>query len=117
MPAVIRMEQSLAAWGTPAFSERFKAEIEGLSSGLLPLQQGLRQSSCVSGEPFSAMVIGLREESGRIRIKAGIFYSGIVAGCNCSDDPTPPDVQPEYCVVEFVIDRESAEATASLLSE
>jgi len=114
---VIRLKQSLAAWGTPAFNERFKAEIEGLSSELLPLQQGLRQSSCVSGEPFSAMVIGLGEEHGSIRVRSGIFYSGIIAGCNCSDDPTPPDVQAEYCVVEFVIDRETAEATANLLPE
>jgi hypothetical protein len=114
---VIYLEQSLAAWGTPAFNERFKAEAEGLSSALLPLQQGLRLSSSISSEPFSVMVIGLSEESGRIRIKAGIFYSGIIAGCSCSDDPTPQDVQAEYCVVEFAIDRETAETTVSLLFE
>lgn len=115
--AMITLENSVAAWGRPDFDAVFKAEVEHLSHEQLPLQQGLALSSSVSGEPFRVMIINRREEEGRLRIKAGVFYSGIIAGCSCSDDPTPQDVQSEYCDVEVEIDRESGAASISLLQE
>lgn len=107
--------QSLEAWGTDAFREQFKQEVEQLSAEQLPLQQGLSLSSYVSAEPFKVMVIHDEADEATIRVKAGIFYTGVIAGCSCSDDPSPTDVQPEYCDLMFVIDRESAETSVSLL--
>jgi len=114
---MITLENSAAAWGCSDFDAVFKAEVEQLSHEQLPLQQGLALSSSVSGEPFRVMIINRREEEGRLRIKAGVFYSGIIAGCSCSDDPTPQDVQSEYCDVEVEIESESGAATISLLQE
>jgi hypothetical protein len=114
---MIHLKESLGAWASPEFNETFKAEVERLQHEELPLQQGLSLSSSVSAEPFKVMVIRSAEEPGAIRIKAGIFYSGIIAGCSCSDDPTPTDLQSEYCDVEFVIDKESAETSVSLLPD
>lgn len=114
---MIVLPRSLAAWGTDSFDETFKAEVEQLPAEALPLQQGLSLSSCVSSEPFKAMVISRAEEAGAIRVKAGIFYSGIIAGCSCSDDPTPTDVQAEYCDLAFVIDRASGETQVSLFAD
>lgn len=113
---MIAFRQSLAAWGSSDFTERFKAELEALPADALPLQQGLSLSSYVSGEPFKVMVISSSAEADGIRVKAGIFYSGIIAGCSCSDDPTPTDVQAEYCDLLFTIDRQTAEASVTLLS-
>lgn len=114
---MIALPRSLAAWSGDDFSETFKAEVEQLSAELLPLQKCLALSSYVSVEPFRVMVIHSVEESGAIRIKAGIFYSGIIAGCSCSDDPTPTDLQNEYCNLEFVIEKSSAATQISLLNE
>jgi hypothetical protein len=114
---VITLPHSLAAWGSDAFNETFKSEVEQLPAEALPLQQGLALSSCVSSEPFKVMVISSAEDTGAIHIKAGVFYSGIIAGCSCSDDPTPTDVQAEYCDVAFVIDRASGETHISLLAD
>jgi hypothetical protein len=50
-------------------------------------------------------------------VKAGIFYTGVIAGCSCADDPTPVDELNEYCVVQFDIDRMTAETTVRLLAE
>lgn len=112
---MIKLSHALAAWGTDAFDNSFKAEVEQLPADQLPLQQGLALSSYVSGEPFKVMVIGSSEGASSIRVKAGIFYSGIIAGCSCSDDPTPTDVQPEYCDVQFDIDKQSGAAILTLL--
>lgn len=108
--------RSRAAWGSDAFNEVFKAELQGLGPNELHLQQGLSLSSSVSTEPFQAMVINAVEELGVVRVKVGIFYSGIISGCSCSDDPTPTDVQAEYCELECAIDMASGETTVKLLA-
>ena len=114
---MIRLAESLKAWGTPEFSEVLKQEIEQLDAGLLPLQQGLSVSSHVSERPFTAMILGVAEEASLIRVKAGIFYTGVIAGCSCADDPTPIGELNEYCVVLLEIARTSAAVTVTLLTE
>jgi hypothetical protein len=113
---MIYFSKSVAAMGSPFFKETFKGEVESLDSQLLPLQQGLTLGSSVSDSKFSAMMISVSEEAEFIFAKAGIFYSSIIAGCNCADDPSPIDEQTEYCEVEFEINKETAEATVKLLS-
>ncbi len=109
--------QALKAWQTPEFKDVLKEEIERLDPSLLPLQQGLSQSSYVGDGKFSVMMIRISDESNFIYIKAGIFYGGVIAGCNCADDPTPVDEQPEYCEVEFIINKLTAETSVKLLSD
>ncbi|HRK77928.1 MAG TPA: hypothetical protein PLQ95_05265 [Thiobacillus sp.] len=114
---MIHLPNSSHAWGTPGFEAVLKREVEQLNAVQLPLQQGLAISSHVTERPFQAMLISAREESGLIRVKAGIFYTGVIAGCSCADDPTPIDEQTEYCVVQFDIDPATARATVTLLEE
>jgi hypothetical protein len=111
---MIRLPQSLEAWGTPEFRDVLRGEIERIDAALLPLQQGLTASSHVTDRPFQAIVLGAGEDAGVIRAKAGIFYTGIIAGCSCADDPTPIDEQTEYCVLRLDIDRTTGEATVTL---
>lgn len=111
------LPKSLHAWKTPEFGDVLKQEIEQLDASLLPLQQGLASSSHVTDRPFQAMIIRVDEDAGLIRAKVGIFYSGIIAGCSCADDPTPIDEQTEYCVLQIDIDRATADAKVTLLPE
>jgi hypothetical protein len=113
---MIYLKQALQEWGSPAFDEALKRDLEQLKAEQLPLQQGLSHSSYVSAEPFKAMVINATDEGAVIRVKAGIFYTGIIAGCSCSDDPGPTDVQPEYCDVWLDIDKSTAATTVTLIS-
>lgn len=111
----MRLGKALNAWGTGDFDAILKKEIEELNAEELPLQQGLSTSSYALGDRIEAMVIGAHEQHGFIRARVGIFYSGIIAGCSCADDPTPVEPQPEYCEVQVDIDRTTAEATIVLM--
>jgi hypothetical protein len=113
---MIHLTKALHAWGTAAFKQRLKEEIELLDAGLLPLQQGLSRGSYSNGKSLSVMIIGISDEPHLIRAKTGIFYTAIIAGCSCADDPTPVDELTEYCEVQFDIDKTTAEATVTLLS-
>lgn len=113
---MIYLKHSLKSWQSPEFAAELKLEIEQLKADQLPLQEGLSHSSYVSGEPFKAMVISVTDEGATIRVKAGIFYTGIIAGCSCSDDTGPTDVQPEYCDVWLDIDKSTAATTLTLIA-
>ena len=112
---MIRLTKTLNAWGSASFEAVLKAEIEQLDAGLLPLQQGLSSTSHVTDSPHQAIIMRVSDDEDFIRVKAGIFYSGIIAGCSCADDPTPVGEQTEYCEVLIEINRMTAEATVVLL--
>jgi hypothetical protein len=114
---MITLSQSLKAWQSDTFIKTFKQEVANLPSSLLPLQQGLSLSSYVSDESINPIINNSSETPTHIVIKAGIFYSGIIAGCSCSDDPTPIDTQNEYCELLFNIDKLSAQTSVSLITE
>lgn len=112
---MLRLSETLNAWGSPDFGDVLKQEVEQLDEQHLPLQQGLTATSHVSARPIQVMILGVTEDPERIRVRAGIFYTGVIAGCNCADDPSPIDEQNEYCVVQIDIDRMTAESKVSLV--
>ncbi|MCW9015161.1 MAG: hypothetical protein OQL06_15445, partial [Gammaproteobacteria bacterium] len=70
-----------------------------------------------SDKPVQLTINNMSENSENILIKTGIFYSGIIAGCSCADDPTPTDEITEYCEVLFEINKQSAETRITLLPD
>lgn len=111
------LKHSLQAWGSAEFNSILKNEIQCLEPALLPLQQGLSLSSYVGESPFSAVILNVTDDIENITVKAGIFYTGIIAGCSCSDDPSPVDEQTEYCEIQITINKTSAKVTIILLSD
>lgn len=114
---MIFFNNSLNAWGSAGFENIVKKEIQQLDARLLPLQQGLSLSSYVSHRDHNAVILKVTDDTDIIRIRAGIFYSGIIAGCSCADDPGPQDEQNEYCEIAFEINKKTAETSINLLSD
>ncbi len=112
---MIKLTKALKAWGTPGFKSILKDEIKGLSPELLPLQQGLSQSSYVSDSDISVLIHNITETASNICAKTGIFYAGTIAGSCCADDPTVICEETEYCEVQFAINKITADTTIALL--
>jgi hypothetical protein len=112
---MIKLTQSIKSWNSSEFNIILKNEIQNIQPELLPLQQGLSFSSYVGNTPFNAVILNSTEEAEYLEIKAGIFYTGIIAGCSCSDDPSPVDEQNEYCELQFIISKKTAETSVVLL--
>lgn len=113
---MFRLPESLAAWGTPDFKAVLKREIARLG-GSLPLQQGLSGSSYALDDAVEAVVHRVAQHGGHIQARVGIFYSGIIAGCSCADDPTPVEAQTEYCEVDVNIDQATGQADIRLAND
>ena len=113
---MIRLMKSKEAWGTPDFISTLKHELEHLDVKTLPLQQCLLQSSFAIEDAFNVIVISVTEEAAFIRAKAGIFFSGLIPGCSCADDPTPISEYSEYCELQLDINKTTAATTVTILS-
>ena len=114
---MIQLSQTLLSWGTPDFTAVLKQEIGQLDANVLPLQQGLTSGNYVTADPISVMIHSVAEMENIIRVRAGIFYQGILGGCSCADDPTPTSESNEYCEVQLDIDKQTATTTVALLPD
>jgi hypothetical protein len=114
---MIRLEKALAAWPSLEFRTTLKEEIERLDPDLLPLQEGLSQSSHVVADNLAAIILSIRETPEKLLVQAGLSYAGIISGCSCADDPTPVNEIDEYCVVDISIDRQTGVATVALATD
>lgn len=109
----LQLPAALSAWGAADFPAVLKRELAALAREL-PLQQALSNSSAVASDKIEVMLIADEADADHIRAKVGIFFSGIVAGCNCADDPTPLETQNEYCELRLDIDRRTAAASVRI---
>ena len=114
---MLQFQKSLHAFDDSNFEKTLKNEIEQLDAKLLPLQQGLSVGGYALYDAFTVMIICVSEHDTHLHVKAGIFYQGVIAGCSCADDPSPTDVTTEYCEVLFEIDRETGQASVSLVAD
>jgi hypothetical protein len=110
----ITLENTRKAWDQAGLKQVFNEELRSLPVDALPLQQGLRQSSIALNHALSATILKARQVGDDYIIHAGLFYTGMVAGCNCADDPTPQDEINEYCEALFTIDRRTGVTTVTL---
>jgi len=113
---MLSLNQTLRAWGTATFEQVFKQEL-AQHAAQLPLQKALTQSSAVAETAVTVLVQHVAEQEQAIRVKAGVFYQGMVSGCSCANDPTPDDEYTEYCELQLDIDKTSALTSIMLLTD
>ncbi len=97
------------------FDQFLILELSQRGLGGLPLQQGLSQSSVALDDELSVVILGKHQDSTHIHVKVALFYTGIIAGCNCADDPSPADVQQEHCEIMASISKQTGDIETRLL--
>jgi hypothetical protein len=110
----MNLSNVLSTWQTPAFKKTLQAEMEQMDVRRLPLQQGLTRGNYALQDNISVSIIRVSEADDNIIVNAGIFYQSLIAGCSCADDPTPVEELNEYCEVQLIINKTSAETTITL---
>jgi hypothetical protein len=113
---MLTLHQSVRAWGSPGFEAALKQEL-AQKVDELPLQQALAVSSSVAEVPVTVLIQSVAEAGDAIRVKAGIFYEGLIGGCSCANDPTPDSSYTEYCELLLEIDKASAVTKVTLLTQ
>jgi hypothetical protein len=93
----------------------FKVAIKSLSLEQLQLQQAVKNGSIALADGITVMVISQQHNNDQLRLKAGIFFRSIIAGCNCADDPSPVETLEEYAEAWFSISKKDGSFRISLV--
>lgn len=93
-----RLPRSLTAWGSPAFVITLKSEIETLPVGSLPLEDATTQGGRVGGEPIALAFLQAEDAGDAIHVRVAVFFTEVVGGCSCGDEPMPVQARCELRV-------------------
>jgi hypothetical protein len=114
---MLTLGRSAAAWNSPAFQTTLVEELRALGAHYPalcpPLQAGLTQTSALAEAPLGIQVLSSSTAAGRIRLRLGVFYAGVIAGCSCADHPTSVDTINEHCELLLDLDPATGQARVS----
>jgi hypothetical protein len=112
----LHLPAAARAWNGPDFGAALKAELEALGAEALPLLNLMQRGSTVLDTPIQVMVLGTpgatADASAAVRVRVGVFFSSLLGGCSCADDPTPVEAEAEYGELDIHIDLQSGTAEA-----
>ncbi|MCK4742563.1 MAG: hypothetical protein KAT25_01950 [Sulfuriflexus sp.] len=99
---VINFISTLNSWGESSFNTKLIGDIMALPKNTLPLQKALSQGDMASERPDKISIMSSEETATEINIKLGVFFTEIISGCSCGDDPGSLN---GYCEMQLTIDR------------
>ena len=108
----LRLVAALRDWDTPRFEQSLKHALEQLAPADLPLSRACNAGGLIEDSRLAVTVISAYAALQVIHVRLGIFFSELVGGCSCGDEPYS---QPGYCQLQVSIDRQTAEASFELL--
>ena len=109
-----RFASALQDWGTPRFDRTLKNEIEDLEAACLPLSRGTGLGGWIDGSDLAVTIISSCENGQVVQARVGVFFTEIVGGCSCGDEPFS---QPVYCLLQVTIEKRTARAAFELIDE
>ena len=102
------MQYCLDAGDADGFTRRLLATLQELDPASLPLEVGCTQGGRIDAADIS---FGLLDHCWDDRTaRVGVFFTEVVGGCNCHDDPVR---NPVYLVMVVRFDREGLQAEIS----
>ena len=110
MPAFV---DSLRSYGTEDFQKALKHEIETMDRRELPLERATMQGGIIGEQGITATVISVNDNSHSIEAEVGVFFTEVIGGCSCGDDPLEQNVG---CTLRFVIDKNTANTIIEVIS-
>ena len=96
------------------FETALKRELENLPAGTLPLEKGTSRGGFVDDSDISVTVINAKQNKNSIQAKVGVFFTEIIVGCGCGDDPIAENA---YCEMLISIDKTTSEAEFMLIRQ
>lgn len=110
---MIRLVETLKAWGTDEFDDVLKRELTK-NAEILSLHQALASGNYVADTPITVSKISSAETQDGVHVRVGIFFQSVISGCSCADDPSPVSESEEYCEMLVEINKLTAEAKVVL---
>lgn len=111
---MIELVDALQAWPSARFAAILKLKLQDLQPGALPLGQATTQGGYVDDSDISVTVLRTTENAQSVAADVGVFFTEMVGGCNCHDDPLAVNA---YCELRVTIDKLTAGTTFTLIGD
>lgn len=105
---MVLLEESVAAWGTDAFSSTLKRELQRLRSDVLPIGHAVDSGNRIDDSDLGVIVNTVTDDATHIHAMVGVFFAEIVACTTCSGGSGMCDEA--YCELKVTIDKATGEA-------
>lgn len=105
---------TLQTWPDEVCRTALKRDLGNLDASVLPLHRATTQGGMVDDSRLSVTVLTAKEVDGRIQVRAGVFFTEVIGGCNCHDDPVEAN---GYCQLGISIDPHDGSAAFTLLPD
>lgn len=99
---MITLPKSLSSWQSNLFKHTFKAEILALDPLSIPLHLATSRGGYIDYGNIELMILSTGEDSTHLKISTGFFFTEVVGGCNCDDDPIEAN---DYCTFLISINK------------
>jgi len=106
------LSNSLLNWQQPQFKSVLTLELLQLSSEELPLHKATNSGGFIKPEQLDLVILSTKENNDDLLIKTGIFFTELIGGCNCHDDPTEENI---YCEALITINKKNARSQITLI--
>ncbi len=83
-----------------ALADCLGTALKQLPTGSLPLRAGCSQGGLVDDSDITVTVLSVTHATDQVTARVGVFFSEIVGGCNCNEDPVAATA---YCVLELAL--------------
>ncbi len=105
---------SHAILGSPTdrLAQGIAAAFKDIPAHSLPLQGCCHQGGAIDDGAVEISVVSVRADAQQIRAELDVFFTEVVGGCSCSDDPVG---YPMCCRMRLRIDRTTAESRLEVL--
>ncbi|MFW2372561.1 MAG: glucosamine--fructose-6-phosphate aminotransferase [Gammaproteobacteria bacterium] len=97
-----------------SFTRNFKHYLEQLEPDSLPLHRCTSQGGMVDDTNISVSILSVEETESTIEVKIAVFFTEIIGGCSCGDDPLSENAYGELLAI---IDTASRKLTFSVLND
>ena len=107
----INLGSCISARDEKVLAQTIARELEALPAEDLPLHAYCSQGGWVDDSQLAVSVLELRPDTHCVMARVGVFFTELVGGCNCQDDPAKVNA---YGVFEIRIDRISGLASPKI---
>lgn len=111
---MFHLPRALSAWASPGFATTLASEIEALAADALPLDWATTQGGRVEAEPISVSLLQAEDAGASIQVRVAVFFTEIVGGCSCGDEPMGVPVR---CKLQLEISKADASVRCLPLPE
>lgn len=114
MMKMAKLDNAMRHWNTGEFTGALVRELQGLHPDTLLLHKAGNWGGPRDSDSFNVTVLSITDDKQRVYARIGVFFTEIIAGCSCGDEPAPTN---GYCELLLKINKSTAETQVEIVQQ